>query len=234
MQEEFCPPAPTVSATEGTAAGAGGDPGRGPPLEQLQGEQQQYLPLLPYVSVGAAGWGEEGAAEQYRGSKWTAHCGLVLNVADAASAAAAAAAAAGEPEPLLPPLPPSAAVHLFRNYSVQLGGLEGVMKGLRRTDWDAYGFRQEASSVAADASGAISLRLSSAQPKTGACSQDGCLASMLGAAHSCAAPAICMLLQAWALALEPPPEDWVRWLQGRKLQLWCCTCTRLPAWRRRR
>lgn len=48
-------------------------------------------PILTLVGVGEAGWGCEGAAEQYRGCRWTARAGLVLRLPDHTAPSEAAA-----------------------------------------------------------------------------------------------------------------------------------------------
>lgn len=117
----------------------------------MQGSQ----PLL-YVGVGEAGWGCAAAVQQFRGVKWAARAGLVLQVPDheALQAAAAAQAAAGQQASRAPDggaqggyslagggTPPTP-VCVFRSWELQLGPAQQqhVQRGLEKCAWGSYGF----------------------------------------------------------------------------------------------
>lgn len=125
-------------------------------------------PLLSYVGVGEAGWGCAGAAQAFRGCKWTAHAGLVLQLPDHAAqqahqAQAAAAPGAGSAgtggsavgsdggggaaEGPARGLPPPTPVFVFRSWAMQLEEHAPALKGLSMTDWPAYGFLLEQADV---------------------------------------------------------------------------------------
>lgn len=194
LEAEFSPPVPASVGDEG-ASGSGGSSSGPPlscatlPLQQLaapaeagwdgsnaaargednQQQQQAMPPMQVYIGVGEAGWGCEGAAEQFRGCRWVARAGLVLELPDHGSPAAAATAAihaaaavaatagaalqeshhdAGLPGRAAPQ--PAAAsgqrlavtpVFVFRNYAAQLEQLQQVERGLLRCNWAGYGLQ---------------------------------------------------------------------------------------------
>ena len=96
--------------------------------------------------MGEAGWGCPGADQQFRGCKWSAQAGLVLQLpihgssqgrcAGGGGASAAGGGGGGGAEESVP-------VHLFRSWALQLQ-LEGrrqAARGVQRCDWAAYGFQ---------------------------------------------------------------------------------------------
>ncbi|GAB4812964.1 hypothetical protein N2152v2_000010 [Parachlorella kessleri] len=94
------------------------------------------MPQLSYVGVGEAGWGCERAAEQYRGCKWTARAGVVLQLPDHERLPAPY-----EPPTAVDPTP----VFLFRNYALlseqPAAAQSPALKGLGKCDWGEFGFQ---------------------------------------------------------------------------------------------
>lgn len=167
-------------AAAAAAAAAGGSPSSqpqpAPPLGPAAVEAAAAAPAaapsslppppLRYVGVGEAGWGCAGAAQQYRGCKWTARAGLVLSVPDharlkaAASAqrqrqreeqgdedgggcsggAAGAAGGASGDANAVPTGPAQLTVYAFHSWGMQLAGQGRAVAGLSKVDWSASGF----------------------------------------------------------------------------------------------
>ena len=132
------------SRTPGTAAD---DPGPGPTAavaEQPADQPPPPPPLLTYIGVGEAGWGCPGAAQSFRGCRWTARAGLVLRLPDHArlrqqgqtGAAVTGASEGDRGGPTVLPL------CLFRSWGLQLEGQgQGrALKGLSKVDWPNFGF----------------------------------------------------------------------------------------------
>lgn len=142
------------------AAGEGGSGARRDPAAQLAAAEEaapaaaaavaaeQPPPLLAYVGVGEAGWGCPGAAQQFRGCKWSARCGLVLRMPDHArlrqqagqaaqqaqhSGTGASGEAAGDRSG-----PGRLPVYLFRSWGMQMEGQAQALKGLSKVGTAAW------------------------------------------------------------------------------------------------
>lgn len=120
-------PPPVAAAAAAAAAQAAGQP----------------PPLLTYVGVGEAGWGCPGAAQSFRGCRWTARAGLVLRLPDHARlrqlglTLSGGGGGGGEGDRSGPAALP---LVLFRGWGLQLEGQGRALKGLSKADWPNFGF----------------------------------------------------------------------------------------------
>lgn len=143
----------------------------------IQPEQQnrEGPPLLTFLGVGEAGRGCGPAGACPRGCKWAVRAGVVLRLPDhtALQAATAVALPAADEEPLnashtsaVADGPFELSVYVFRNFTLQLGPQQAVVKALERCEWAAYGFSLV--EVSPGGNGPLTLALRCAQPRSGA------------------------------------------------------------------